>query len=174
MTTPQPGDYACVSMGGEGGRLVALGEKLAGDAFTQYQHAFIYLGSGQIMQAEPNGAVQAPLGGYGHILWSTGRIPLTPGERGRIVAAAARYDGTPYSWLDYAAIALHSLHLPAPGLKRYIQSTRHMICSQLVDQCYQDAGVHLFRDGRWPGYVTPADLAARLEIVQGYAVADRP
>jgi hypothetical protein len=33
-----------------------------------------------------------------------------------------------------------------------------MICSQLVDQCYQDAGVHLFADGRWPGDVTPADL----------------
>jgi hypothetical protein len=24
---------------------------------------------------------------------------------------------------------------------------------------YQDAGVHLFDDGRWPGYVTPKSLA---------------
>ena len=34
-----------------------------------------------------------------------------------------------------------------------------MICSQLVDYCYLMAGVHLFNDGRWPGYVTPEDLA---------------
>ncbi len=37
-----------------------------------------------------------------------------------------------------------------------------MICSQLVDQSYQDAGVHLFSDGRWSGYVTPGALFERL------------
>jgi hypothetical protein len=37
-----------------------------------------------------------------------------------------------------------------------------MICSQLVDFCYAKAGVRLFADNRWEGYVTPADLAGLL------------
>lgn len=163
MTGPLPGDFACVSVGGAGGFLVGLGERLCGDAFTQYQHAFVYTGDGEVVQAEPAGAQVARLTGHRETLWSSGKIPLTPAQRQAIVRAALGYVGTPYSWLDYVAIGLHRLHVPAPGLKRYIASTKHMMCSQLVDQCYADAGVHLFADGRWPGYVTPADLAARLE-----------
>jgi hypothetical protein len=34
-----------------------------------------------------------------------------------------------------------------------------MICSQLVDRCYDIAGVHLFDDGRKPGDVSPGDLS---------------
>jgi len=156
---PQAGDFACVSMGGAGGRLVGLGERLCGDAFTQYQHAFVYIGDQRIVEAEPGGAVAAALGGYGSMVWSTGKIPMTADQRLAVCAAARGYIGTQYSWLDYMAIALHRLHVPAPGLKGYIGSTGHLICSQLVDQCYADAGVHLFADGRWPGFVTPADLA---------------
>ena len=163
MTEPLQGDFACVSMGGAGGRLIGFAERLNGDAFSQYQHAFVYVGGGQVVEAEPGGARAAPLKGYGAILWSTGRFQLTADQRRGICMFARQYIGTPYSWLDYAAIGLHRLHVPAPGLRRYIGSTRHQICSQLVDQCYADAGVHLFADGRWPGYVTPADLAAVIE-----------
>ena len=61
--------------------------------------------------------------------------------------------------MDYFALALHRLGIPAPELKRYIGSSKHLICSQLVDLVYAEAGIHLFTDNRWPGYVTPADLA---------------
>ncbi len=44
----------------------------------------------------------------------------------------------------------------------YVASSKHMICSQLVDFVYMQSGIHLFNDGRWPGYVTPADLASLL------------
>jgi hypothetical protein len=161
----RPGDFACVSMSGAGGALIGFGERLCGDAFSQYQHAFVYVGlkpGRDIVQAEPGGATLAPLGGYDRIIWSSGRIALSAAQRERIVDAALGYAGTPYSWLDYAAIGLRRLRVPAPGLRGYLASTGHMICSQLVDQCYADAGVHLFADGRWPGYVTPADLAARI------------
>jgi hypothetical protein len=66
--------------------------------------------------------------------------------------------GTPYSFLDYVAIAAHRFHLPIPGLKRFIASTRHEICSALVDEVYRRAGFALFSDARWPGYVVPAAL----------------
>jgi hypothetical protein len=120
-------------------------------------------GEEAVIQAEPAGADWAALTPHAKTLWSTGKIPLTDDQRDAIVKAAIGYVGTPYSFLDYAALAAHRLHIPAPHLKTYIASTRHQICSQLVDQCYADADVHLFDDGRWPGYVTPADLARLLE-----------
>jgi hypothetical protein len=170
---PEPGDFACVPVGGLAGPLISFGEWLNGSAFGHYDHAYIYVGNpagrpparyGYKAQAEPGGAQIRPLNSYADqdlgALWSTGKIALTPAQRDAIVAAALRYLGTPYSFLDYAALAAHRLGVPAPGLRSYIASTGHVICSQYDDQCYADAGVHLFTDGRWPGYVTPADLAA--------------
>jgi cell wall-associated NlpC family hydrolase len=93
-------------------------------------------------------------------LWSSGAIALTASQRSAVVDAALSCQGIPYSFLDYAAIALHRLGLKDPALKRYIASTGHMMCSFLVDWVYQYAGIHFFTDERWPGYVTPADLAA--------------
>ena len=40
------------------------------------------------------------------------------------------------------------------------------VCSQLVDQAYLDAGIHLFDDGRLPGLVAPEDLA---DLLSGHA-----
>lgn len=167
MTAVQPGDFAVVSTGGPAGRLIALGERLNGDAFTQYQHAFVYAGDMQVIEAEPGGARDRRLTRFetpGQLtLWSTGTIALTGAQRAAVCLAARGYRGTGYSALDYLAIAARRFRLPVPGLQSYIATTKHMICSQLVDQCYADAGVHLFDDGRWPGYVTPASLAAVIE-----------
>lgn len=164
--TPQPGDFAVVRLDGRVGRLIRLGQWLNGDGFADYEHAFVYVGDRMVVEAEPGGARWTPLAAYGGrpILWSTGRIDLTGAQRNSVVAAAERYVDTPYSFLDYLELSAHRLRLPLPGLRRYIADSRHLICSQLVDQAYADVGVHLFRDGRWPGYVTPADLA---KLVQG-------
>lgn len=161
--SPQPGDFAVVSAGGIAGPLISFGEWLNGDGFGTWEHAFIYIGSGQIIQAEPGAANQRPLTPHAHTLWSSDAIPLTDPQRHAVVAAARGYLGAPYSFLDYAALALHRVHLPVPGLRAFIADTGHMICSQLVDQCYQDAGIQLFNDGRFNGYVTPAALAAVIE-----------
>ncbi|MFB7949474.1 hypothetical protein ACFC6L_31700 [Kitasatospora phosalacinea] len=164
-TPPLPGDFAVVRMGGRTGRLIRIGQFLNGDGFADYEHAFVHVGDGELVEAQPGGAVLRPLSSYDDrpALWSTGRIPLTDEQRSAITAAARAYVGTPYSFADYLALAAVRLHLPiGPPLRHYVASTEHMICSQLVDQCYQDAGVHLFADHRWPGYVTPADLARLL------------
>jgi len=170
MTDPQPGDFGLVKMGGETGRLIRLGQWLNGDGFADYEHAFVYAGdagvgniSHGIVEAEPGGARLLPLH-YGDVLWSSGLIPLTAVQRRTIVQSAKRYVGTPYSFADYLALAAHRLHIPAPGLRAYVASSGHQICSQLVDQCYADAGVHLFSDGRWAGFVTPGDL---YQLLQG-------
>ncbi|GAA2138371.1 hypothetical protein GCM10009760_19660 [Kitasatospora kazusensis] len=165
LPPPQPGDFAVVRMGGSVGRLIRIGQWLNGDGFADYEHAFVYVGDGELVEAQPGGAVLTPLADYEGrpILWSTGHIVLDDEQRRAVVAAARGYLGVPYSAADYLALATHRFHLPvSPLLKGFVADTRHMICSQLVDQCYRDAGVRLFADGRWPGYVTPADLARLL------------
>ncbi|MFH8681773.1 hypothetical protein [Streptomyces lydicus] len=158
-THPLPGDIGLTQISGASGRLIRFGQWINGDGFADYEHAFLVLPDDQVLEAEPGGARIRPLTDYGGAnvlyVWPEG---LTERQRAGICTAASRYVGVPYSFLDYAAIATHRFHVPVPGLRRYIANTRHMICSQLVDQCYLDAGVHLFADGRWPGYVTPMAL----------------
>jgi cell wall-associated NlpC family hydrolase len=162
---PQPGDFAVTSISGNVGFLISLAEWANGSRFGHWDHAFVYVGDGQLVEAEPGGARLAGLDEYQGrpVLWSTGRVALTDEQRQAIVGAARSFIGTPYSAADYFAIAAHRFHLPVPWLRRYVASSKHLICSALVDKCYQAAGVQLFRDGRWNGYVTPADLAALID-----------
>jgi hypothetical protein len=110
----------------------------------------------EIIEAEPGGALLSPLSRYDadRIAW----LHCPDFARGAVVAAALSFKGVPYSFLDYGAIAAHRLHLWAPGLKHYIETSGHMICSQLADRAADKGGWHLFADERWPGYVTPGSL----------------
>jgi uncharacterized protein YycO len=169
-TSPLPGDFGLVPINGAAGTLIRIGQWLDGKGFKRWEHAFVVTaaettarpGYVEAIAAFPGGAARAqyPVDGP---LYSSGHIPLTDEQRSQIVYWATFYLGTPYSFADYAAIAAHRLRLPVPGLRAYIGDTGHMICSQLVDRCYLDAGVHLFDDQRWAGYVTPADLAELIE-----------
>jgi hypothetical protein len=166
-TQVQPGDWFVVDTGNEG---IEFGERLVErltggpKALHRWTHAGVATrwrdGKLHIVEATPNGAVETPWHWEGRPhAWSTGTGLSVRG----MAEAAHGYIGTPYSFADYAAIGLHALHVPAPGLKSYIASTHSMICSQLVDQCAQDCGVHLFDDRRWPGYIPPSDLGILLE-----------
>lgn len=190
---PQPGDFACVPIHGAGGLLISFGEFLAGAGFSHYDHAFVYVGylnsprepgtpggdlkrhgyigpGFYVVEAEPGGARLRQLAPRGTLvpvipeaLWSSGAIQLSTVQRQVIVSNCIGLLGTPYSWLDYAALALHHLHINAPGVRRRIRDSHHLICSQLVDYVYQQAGVMLFTDKRWNGYVMPTDLAELIE-----------
>jgi hypothetical protein len=148
------------------GRGIAFGEWLNGDGFGIYQHAGIVLSAyqsldgwaGTVMEAQPGGARRTPLATYqDRDTVFVSPAGLTPAQRRAICTAACAYEGVPYSFLDYAALGAHRLHLPVPHLRDYIATTGHQICSQLCDNSYTAAGVHLFQDV-WPGYVTPMDL----------------
>src|SRR5260370_36799201 len=106
---PQPGDFAVCRMGGAAGRLVAIGEWLCGDRFTQYQHALLCAGRNLIIEAEPGGARAVPMdkARYGGILWSTGRIPLTGTQPPAICLAARASLGPPNPRLASSATAAH-------------------------------------------------------------------
>lgn len=156
---PRPGDIGLTSIHGEAGHLIRIGQWLNGDGFGPYEHAFIVLPDHQLIEADPGGAAIRPLNTHAAArtvyVYPDG---LTDQQRTAICDAARKYKGVPYSFADYAALAAHRLHLPVPGLRSYVASTGHMICSQLADRAYLDAGIHLFQDGRWPGFATPMAL----------------
>jgi hypothetical protein len=169
ISTPLPGDFCCCNVAGDIGGFIHLGQKLSGGPYSQYEHVFVYIGDGLAVQAEPGGAKEVKCPNPARQLWSTGSIKPTDDERRRIVTSARMYaqSKVPYSFLDYAAIFAHQEHLNLPGVRQYISHTGHMICSQLVDQCYFNAGHHLFIDGRWPGYVRPSDMAWVIMLMAG-------
>jgi hypothetical protein len=164
----QPGMIGLTSISGDIGRMIRLGQLLNGNGFSRYEHAFVYLDAGDIIEAEPGGAMIRPLHHDG-IHWCTGIARLLPPFTSKALAdVAVQLEGVPYSWADYAALFTRRLHIPAPGLKTYIASSGHLICSQLADELYLRLGAHVFDDGRWPGYVTPGALHQRdLQLRKG-------
>ncbi|MEU0860639.1 hypothetical protein ABZ352_35530 [Streptomyces griseofuscus] len=158
VTTPQPGDFALTKITGFTGALINAGQYLVGDG-SPVQHAYVYVGDGQIVQAMPGGAECIPLEEASEpVIWSTGRIPLTDWDRQGIVFAARCLVGTPYGFLDYASIALAHYHVRPRWVRDFVADSGHLICSQLVDEAYRRAEVQLFPDHRLPGDVTPGDL----------------
>lgn len=159
----KPGDFGLTTLAGWSGLGIKLGEWANGDGFRNYQHAFMVLDdAGRILEAAPGGAHYGTVSEYAAETVVYSSWDLTDDQRGALIVAATKYLDTPYSALDYFALVAHRLHIPAPGLKSYVADSGHMICSQLVDQVYQDAGLQLFADHRWPGYVTPASLERAL------------
>lgn len=163
---PETGDIGFCKIKGPLGFLIKLGIYLNGDGTSRFQHVFIVVDpvKGLSIEAQPGGAKWVAYAKEHPDAVFVSPAGLTAEQRVRIAGAAIRYRGTPYSFLDYVALAGARMRLPwAPWLRRYVKSTKHMICSQMVDQCYLDAGVHLFTDGRWPGDVTPGDMVQRFE-----------
>jgi hypothetical protein len=174
LAPPAPGDFCCVPISGDVGLAIETAQWLDGDKFQPYDHAEIFTGQadeagphGYTVSAYPDGRGRKPLpcppARLPGSLWSSGIIILSDAERSAITGWATEHPHVRYSFADYGALVLHAAHLNLPGLKGYIGSTGSLICSQFVDTAYLAAGVHLFDDGRWPGFVKPGDLAGLLQ-----------
>lgn len=151
----QPGDIGLVSIKGDVGKLIRLGQWLNGDGFSKYEHAFVLCEDKTLVEARPHGAVHVPFcHSWGDTLW----LRCPDQYRDGVVAAALSLVGTPYSFADYFAIAAVRLHIPGRALRRYVTTSKHMICSQLADAAASRGGWQLFADGRLPQDVTPGDL----------------
>ncbi|GGM12959.1 hypothetical protein [Nakamurella endophytica] len=144
------------------------------------EHAAVYVGhvdgydKPQCVEARPGGAGFIDADHYtGRALWSGGRLPAhlipTDAQRQAIVAAALAKVGTPYGVLDIVAIGLAQRRLGSrvdarraiaeqPWWVRRLMRTDRLICSELIDLVYEEAGVHLFTDGRPHQLVAPSDL----------------
>jgi hypothetical protein len=168
-----PGTIGLTLIGGEVGKLIHLGQFLAEtpadewlkpDDEPPYEHAFVYLGDGKIIEAEPGGARIADVTEYSTVYWCTHiAAQFTPAAIEVASHSALDFEGVKYSFLDYFALAARRLYLfPLyPLLKRRVASSKHMICSQLCDAAYRINGMQIFKDKRWPGDVMPMDLYIR-------------
>jgi uncharacterized protein YycO len=157
-SNPLPGDFGLVRISGAVGEAISIGQTLVGSG-SYYTHAFVVTNDMRVVQAEVGGAQLVTLdeatNGYARVAYSA--FDLTDKQRRIIANTAAASVGTPYSFLDYLAIAaLRIAH--TDRLERFVGRTKHMICSQLVAQCYANAGYPLF-PMRAPGDVAPGDLA---------------
>lgn len=165
LPVPRAGDFGLVITRQPMSFLLETALRLNGDP-SKYTHAVVALDRGLCVEAAPFGARVVLQSKYtGRVLWSTDHLPSTvqptpdTAALERVADAAAALCGTPYSFLDYVALALIRYAGGSGWLGRYLQSREHMICSQICDAAYLRAGVHLFDDGRLSQDVTPGDLA---------------
>lgn len=173
MKEIKPGDIGLTRIGGVLGFFVSLGQHLAGDS-SRYTHAYIVLDDNTVIAAQPGGARIDPLSDYDNKSVYLQR-DLTDEQRATIVYEARSLEGLHYSFLDYLAIALARFGIKPKWLQNFIANKGHMICSQLCDEVYRRAGIHLFNDGRLPQEVTPGDLLYVLAGEQDWIkIVDKP
>lgn len=150
-----PGDIGFSTNRGAIGIIPNIGQAMLKDA-CRYTHVFIHIGGGYVLEAMPGGARIVP-GADRPGPWF--RLPLTNAQKLMIPHNGETLAGTPYSFMNYPALAWHQWKLPGHNLLRgYVSKSKRMICSQLVDHLLMISGYHVFNDGRWPQDVTPGDL----------------
>jgi len=160
VTVPAPGTIGLSRIGGALGWWISAGQALSGDA-SAWTHAFVVLDADTVIEAQPGGARLAPLAPYlalDRAVFLHGWPRLDDVQVERLREEARRLVGTPYSFLDYLSLAALALDVRPAWLGRYVASTGHMICSQLVDHLMSQVGAHLFDDGRPSQDVTPGDI----------------
>lgn len=182
MTDYKPGMFVLVPVNGPVGEAIKWSQFFAG-APSRYQHAALILdGDGTLIEAEPgkSGARIANVSEYAGrdfrvcdpVAWMIRGLSLNASEdqlRAKVADEGRKLEHVRYSALDYAALIL--LHLEklltrrkrptwrlTLFIRKRVQSSGHLICSQLVDLALSRAGLSLFTDGRLPGDVMPADL----------------
>ena len=174
--TIKPGSYGLSIISGKTGKLVAWGQDIVDGRKDKFTHAFFVLDNDEVIEAEPGGAVIAPLSKYtslppDHVLFSDKPIQalmaahdyVYPDEyerrvRANLTAFARTLVGIPYNYLDYVAIGLEHFKIDLPFIRNRVRREDRMICSQLVDYIYAKNGIHLFGDHRVSQNVTPGDL----------------
>lgn len=181
---PLPGDYCCVQIAWTHnlfGWHLPFGMKipnftgLAIRFFTwsRYDHAFVYLGDGDIFEAQPKGAKVSRLSNYDGKPQCWSATELTPDQRIQIPVRARTLVGTPYGFWDIVLLGPLQLGIPLrwmpPVLVRKVLSSKSMICSQVVAWLGQHTGVASWMCGQADAQlVTPGDLATLAEAQEHF------
>jgi uncharacterized protein YycO len=151
---PRIGDYGVVKTSGFFGKLIRLG------TVSRWNHAFIYIGDGKIVEANPTGVTISPVANYPKVAWNL-HEELSDDSRAKIVAHANSTVGRPYNFGIIAMLALRALGVKIFPMKfiNYLAKHDGYICSELVAECYTEAGVPICKT---PDLCNPGDLAERL------------
>jgi uncharacterized protein YycO len=152
--SPQPGTIGLTPSHGFVARCIRLITR------GPYAHAFIATGRGfEVVEGDPNGAKYSDARRFSKVVWLE---DLTAGmslpDRQRAVAWAVAHLGTPYSWIDDAAIGWRDLFgFALPGSKRRLASDATLMCSQLCVAALRAGGRDL-APGEPDGGISPNDL----------------
>jgi hypothetical protein len=131
---------------------------------SPYNHAWIFVGR-KVVAAQPGGVRFDDVPAVPDMAIADELLAYLEGLRpgiGQKIANIAILLGDkagPYNFLDIGALALRQFGINLGFINRRIARTDRMMCSQLVDEVYKRAGIHLFADGRLSQDVTPGDLA---------------
>lgn len=183
VTDLLPGDIGFATIQRAGGALILGAQAMidvaavirgrAAESAGPFTHAFVVAGDTVVVEAMPGGAIKTTGDNRFGPGYAYARISLTDSMRQRVADAARAQVGVPYGYASYAAIAGLTLlggstASPRGLLARYVNRRgpgdrlRREICSELVDESYRLAGIHLFADGRPPAYATPGALFWRV------------
>jgi hypothetical protein len=134
---------------------------------SHYNHVIIAEGTGWAFEAEPGGVDTCTENAYKDAVWVS--VPLTEGQRVKVLAYLHTELGTPYNWPAIVVFALRTLMpwLPHKALDGWADRRRNQICSELAVNALRWAGVDLF-PGRLAATVSPADIL-NLALREGWA-----
>lgn len=155
-----PGTVLLAEIRGFVGILVWLMQAINGD-LSRWTHVAIMIENGDVFEAAPGGATVTPWEEWSKDReWSALVVELNNHQRYKLDMYARLRNGTGYNWSTYFYLAAYRLRLPLLTrlLRRRVEESDLMICSQAVDDLLRRAGHHLFDDGRLPFDVTPGDI----------------
>jgi uncharacterized protein YycO len=153
---PRLGDFGVVKTSGFVGKLIRIGTA------SRWNHALIYIGKDEIVEANPKGVEVSPVSKYPTIAWNR-HEDLTNKQRGEIAARAMLAVGTSYSFTTIALIFFRIIGLRFLSNIKFFQNLGKKdgyICSELVAECYRKSGLILINKDDF--LVVPGDLAERL------------
>ena len=153
---PAIGDLGIVTTRGFLARAIQFG------TLSRWNHAFIYVGNGLIIEATPKGIILNPLSDYDHIdiVWNKHQ-PWNDEEASRnfIVSEAHRLLNLPYNWTNIVRIVFRVLGLKVLAntklMERLAQKDGY-ICSEMVAELYAKSGNSLL--AKDPAVTSPGDL----------------
>ena len=156
MYTPRLGDFGVVKTSGFVGKLIRVGTA------SRWNHAIIYIGKDEIVEANPKGVEVSPVSKYPTIAWNR-HEDLTTEQRAKIAARAMAAVGTSYSFTTIALIFFRIIGLRFLSNMKFFRNLGKKdgyICSELVAECYRNSGLILINKD--DSLVVPGDLAERL------------
>jgi cell wall-associated NlpC family hydrolase len=154
MQQPNFGDYFVVHTTGLAAKAIQMG------TWSKWNHAGIYIGNGEIVEARPSGVSISNLSKYDGlpIMWSN--EPLTEEQRLNLVAFSKKFVNSGYGIWSIVALVFKCLGFSILPANKLAEKEKRLICSQLVAWVYSHAGIKLFNKPH--ALVTPKNLAERL------------
>ncbi len=157
MVQPNIGDFFVVRTTGIAARCIQVG------TWSKWNHAGIYIGNNQIIEATPHGVQINYLYKYNHdeIMWSTGiEPPFTEAEAEELVKFLKTFVGDPYGFWSIVGIGFKCLGISLLPAIRRAENEKQVICSQLV--AWGWSHMHRKLSDKQHALTTPKILAQKL------------